>query len=317
MIFRFIAALVFALALSVSSRAETPQLNVVATTAMIADAVKEVGGDKVRVTALMGEGVDPHSYRLNRTDIAALLEADMVFWNGLYLEAQMEEFLLQLATRKPVVALAEAVPVEARIKHADYDGRFDPHVWMSPKLWGHVVKATEKALSAQDPQNAEVYRANAARYIAQLEDLAAYGVRVLSTVPETSRVLVTAHDAFGYFGAAFGFEVHGVQGISTESEAGLQHVESLVDLIVTRKVEAVFFESSVSERNVKALVEGAEARGATVRIGAELYSDAMGAPGTYTGTYLGMIDHNLTEIANALGGNAPKEGWQGKLRAVN
>ena len=289
------------------------RLSVVATTGMIADAAAEVGGNIVEVQALMGPGVDPHAYRQTRTDITALANADLVLWNGLYLEAQMEEFLLDLGTDRPVVAVAEAVPENLLIGSEDYEGRYDPHLWMNPNLWSRVVVTIRDALTEVHPEGAETFAANADAYLAQLTELARYTTEVLSTVPVESRVVLSAHDAFNYFGNAYGYEVLGIQGISTESEAGLQRIAELVDLLVDRNITAVFVETSVADRNVRALIEGAAAEGHEVIIGGELYSDAMGEPGTYPGTYVGMIDHNATTIANALGGQAPARGMQGML----
>jgi manganese/zinc/iron transport system substrate-binding protein len=289
------------------------KLEVVATTGMIADAAREVGGDLVEVRALMGPGIDPHAYRQTRTDIVAAANADIVLWHGLYLEAQMEDFLRELGESRPVVAVAEALPRNLLIAHDDYEDRFDPHVWMNPSLWSRVVLEIRDALIDVRPEAESAFRANAEAHLEELADLAQYTTRVLSTVPAESRVLVTAHDAFNYFGSAYGFEVAGIQGISTESEAGLQRISDLVDLLVDRKVRAVFVESSVSDRNIRALVEGAAARGHEVVIGGELFSDAMGEAGTYEGTYIGMIDHNATTIAGALGGEVPERGMQGLL----
>ena len=308
------AAVAGAVAAAAPVQAQEP-LSVVATTGMVADAARAVGGDLVEVRALMGPGVDPHAYRQTRTDILALTQADLVLWNGLYLEAQLEEFLLELGERQKVVAVAEAVPDELRVGHDDYADRFDPHVWMDPDLWAHVVGAVADALALTHPEGEETFRANEAAHLAEIARLSAYSDEVLGTIPERARVLLTAHDAFNYFGAAYGFEVVGIQGISTESEAGLNRIAELVDLLVERGIGAVFVESSVSDRNIRALAEGAAARGHEVRIGGELYSDAMGEPGTYEGTYIGMIDHNVTTIAAALGGQVPERGMDGRLTA--
>jgi len=307
-----LAAAAVALVLAQPARAEAP-VTVVATTGMIADAARAVGGDLVEVQALMGPGVDPHAYRQTRTDILAMTRADLVLWHGLYLEAQMEEFLTDLAARQSVVAVGETVPEGKRVAHDDYAGRFDPHVWMDPDLWAYVVGGVTEALVHVHPEGATIFRANAAAHLADLERLSAYSDEMLGAVPEAARVLVTAHDAFNYFGNAYGFEVVGIQGISTESEAGLNRIGELVDLLVDRQVGAVFVESSVSDRNIRALIEGAAARGHSVTIGGELYSDAMGEPGTYEGTYLGMIDHNVTVIAGALGAQVPDRGMDGRL----
>ena len=288
-------------------------LSVVATTGMIADAARQVGGDLVEVRGLMGPGVDPHSYRQTRSDIVAMARADVVLWHGLYLEAQMEEFLRDLGEKGTVTAVADAMPRELLLAHDDYDDKFDPHVWMVPDLWVHVVGNVRDALSAAMPEGAETFAANASAHLEDINALSAYAKETLETVPAESRVLVTAHDAFNYFGEAYDFEVMGIQGISTESEAGLRRIADLVDVLVSRKIAAVFVESSVSDRNIRALIEGAASRGHEVVIGGELFSDAMGEPGGYTGTYLGMIDHNVTTIAGALGGQVSATGMNGLL----
>jgi len=263
----------------------------------------------------MGPGVDPHAFRQTRSDIAAMTATDLVLWNGLYLEAQMEDFLESLGESRPVIAVAETLPRDALLADEEYDGRFDPHVWMDPTKWSQVVVAVRDALIEVAPQSADAFRANADTYLEELGALAGYSERVLASVPEESRVLLTAHDAFGYFGDAYGYEVIGIQGLSTESEAGLARIGELVDLLVEREIGAVFVESSVSDRNIRALIEGAASRGHEVTVGGELFSDAMGEPDTYEGTYIGMIDHNVTTIARALGGEAPPRGMQNRLAA--
>lgn len=289
------------------------RLNVVATVSMVGDAVRQIGGERVKVKTLMGEGVDPHLYRQTQADIAAMVRADLVFWNGLYLEAQLEEFLVRLAERQPVEELGLWIPEEKRIESPIYPGRYDPHVWMDPEIWRHVVVGVRETLSELDPDGAEVYAANAERYLARLEHLDDYAAETLASVPEDKRVLVTAHDAFSYFGRAYDFDVLGIQGMSTESEAGLQRIDEIVTLLVERDIGAIFVESSVSERNIRALIEGAAARGHEVVIGGKLYSDAMGPAGTYRGTYIGMIDANVTTVSRALGGDAPSGGMAGEL----
>jgi manganese/zinc/iron transport system substrate-binding protein len=289
------------------------RLSVVATTGMIADAARAVGGDLVEVRALMGPGVDPHAYRQTRSDISAMLGADLVLWHGLALEAQMERFLADLARRRPVVAIAESLPRNLLL--LANEERPDPHVWMDPALWAEAVGAVQAALAMELPDHAQTLADAADAHLAEIARVAAYARETLATVPEGARVLVTAHDAFGYFGRAYGFEVVGIQGISTESEAGLNRIGALVETLVSRRIGAVFVESSVSDRNVRALIEGAAAQGHTVRIGGELFSDAMGPPGTYEGTWIGMIDHNVTTIAGALGGRVPARGMDGRLSA--
>lgn len=308
----FLALVAGAFLLAPVARADAP-LRIVATTGMIADAARQVGGDLVDVTALMGPGVDPHSYRQTRSDIVALTRADLVLWHGLYLEAQLEGLMLRLSKTKPVVAVAETLPRDILRVHPKYDGRFDPHVWMVPAMWMLVIDRIEAVLTDARPDVADRLAANAAAHKAEIAQLQAYAEHVLATVPENARVLLTAHDAFGYFGRDFGFDVVGIQGISTESEAGLSRIRDLVDLLVTRDVRAVFVETSVSDRNLRAVIEGAAARGHKVVIGGELFSDAMGPDGSYEGTFIGMLDHNITTITRALGGDAPARGMAGKL----
>ncbi|TYO89624.1 metal ABC transporter solute-binding protein, Zn/Mn family [Oceanicella actignis] len=287
---------------------------VVCTTSMLGDMMRNLAGGRAEVRALMGPGIDPHSYRQTRSDVALMLRADLMVWHGLWLEAQMDDFLRELARRKPAAALAESLPRALLRPHDSYPDRWDPHVWMDPALWARLLTPAAALLARIDPEGADAFAAAAERHGAEMAALDAYARETLATVPPERRVLITAHDAFGYFGRAYGFEVMGVQGMSTESEAGLQRIRQLVDVLVSRRVGAVFVESSVSERNLRALIEGAAARGHEVRVGAELYSDAMGPEGSYEGTYLGMIDHNVTAIARALGGRAPARGMRGLLR---
>lgn len=214
---------------------------------------------------------------------------------------------------RSVVAVTAQLEASDLLSPEGFEGQSDPHVWMNPELWTAAVEVIRDTLIERDPDHSAVYRERAEAYRAQLASLESYAERVLATVPAEQRVLITAHDAFNYFGHRFGFEVVGIQGISTQSEAGLRDIERLVDLIVDRKIGAVFVESTVSDRHVRALIGGAQARGHTVVIGGQLFSDAMGNAGTYEGTYIGMIDHNVTTIARALGGTAPEAGFTGQL----
>ena len=298
-----------------SMLAAPAKLQVTATTGMIADAARQIGGRYAQVIGLMGPGVDPHAYRQTRTDILALARADLVLWHGLYLEAQMEGFFRDFAEDRFVLAVGETIPRKLLIAHDVYQDKADPHIWMDPDRWAYVVRAIRDAMINREPDFAVPLTANAGRHLIDIAALSTYAKEALATVPAEQRVLVTAHDAFNYFGDAYGFEVVGIQGISTESEAGLNRVAELVDLLVSRKVRAVFVESSVSDRNIRALIEGAAAKGHAVAIGGELFSDAMGEPDTYEGTYIGMIDHNVTTITRALGGEAPARGMNGRLRA--
>ncbi|WP_299899470.1 zinc ABC transporter substrate-binding protein [uncultured Ruegeria sp.] len=310
----FLAVLALAVSLPVTAWADAP-LKVVATTGMIADAARQVGGDQVDVRGLMGPGVDPHAYRQTRSDIVAMTRADLILWHGLYLEAQMEDFFHDLDRKRTVVAVAEGMDKSKLRAHDDYADKYDPHVWMTPELWRDVVLEVQAALTEVRPEAAEVFAANAQAHLADIDRLTAYADKALASVPDNNKVLVTAHDAFGYFGESFGFEVLGIQGISTQSEAGLNRIGELVDLLVDRTITAVFVESSVSDRSIRALIEGAAAKGHEVHVGGELFSDAMGEEGTYEGTYVGMLDHNITVIASALGGDVPDRGMDGKLSA--
>lgn len=308
-----------ALALGTPVWAEGP-LTVVATTGMIADTALRVGGELVSVTPLMGPGIDPHSYRQTRSDIVAMTRADLVLWHGLFLEAQMQPFFERLANRQPVVAVTDQLEADARsgatsdlMASEDYADAFDPHIWMDPKLWTHVSNRIALAMAELRPDTQQTLLANAAAFNNEILALDTFARAALSQIPTERRVLVTAHDAFSYFGAAYDIDVLGVQGISTESEAGLHRIRELVDILVDRQIDAVFVESSVSDRNMRALIEGAAAKGHTVRLGGELFSDAMGPLGTYEGTYVGMMDHNITTIARALGADVPPTGYNGRL----
>ena len=289
-------------------------LKVVVTTGMIGDIVRNVAGDRARVTQLMGAGVDPHLYKATRSDVAAMLNADLTFYNGLLLEGKMTDAFVRVATSgRPVFAVTELIDESYLLEPDGAEGHYDPHVWMDPRAWTKAVEVVRDKLAERDPSAVATYRDNAKRYLDEIARLDAYAEQVLTSIPAERRVLVTAHDAFNYFGRRYAFEVLGIQGISTESEASLKKIEELVDTIVTRRIPAVFVESTIPDRSVRALVAGAGARGHEVTIGGELFSDAMGAPGTYEGTYIGMIDHNVTTIAKALGGNTPERGLNGRL----
>lgn len=297
-------------ALAQGQRAAPPRI--VATTAMIGDLVREIGGDRVRAETLLGEGVDPHTYKPTRADIARLSAADAVLYNGLLLEGQMTDVFVRLARGgKPVFAVTELLAADHLL--TEDDGKDDPHVWMDVTLWAKAAERIRDVLAGLRQADAATFRRNHADLARRLDALDAYVRQVIGSIPENARVLVTAHDAFGYFARRYGIEVQGIQGLSTEAEAGVRRMQELVELIVARRVPAVFVETSVNDRNVRALIEGAAARGHRVAIGGALFSDAMGAPGTYEGTYIGMMDHNATVIARALGGTAPAKGMQGRL----
>lgn len=288
---------------------------VAATTGMVADIVRNVAGNRASVEQIIGAGVDPHQYTPARGDIAILARSDVIFYSGLMLEGRMSDVLVKISRSRPVYAVTELIPEDYVL--AKSSGHPDPHVWMDVQGWSLAAQAVGESLAEFDPLHAAEYRQQAKEYRERLEALDAYAAKVLATIPKDQRAMITAHDAFQYMGRAYGLEVLGIQGISTESEAGLKRINELVDLIVERDVPAIFVETSVSDKNVRALIEGAASRGHRVVIGGELFSDAMGEAGTYEGTYIGMIDHNATTIARALGGEAPAGGMQGKLAAAS
>jgi manganese/zinc/iron transport system substrate-binding protein len=291
-------------------------LAVLATTGMIGDLVREIGGDLVRVEVLMGEGVDPHLYRATRDDMARMLRADAIFYNGLLLEGKMSDAFTRVARAgKPVFAVTELLPEDQLIEPAGADGLFDPHVWMDPRAWALAAELIAGRLAELDPANADRFRRNLGTLRARMAALDDYAERAIASIPERQRLLVTAHDAFSYFARRYRIEVLGIQGLSTESEAGVRRLQDLVTMLVERRIPAVFVETSVSDRNVLALIEGAGAAGHRMTVGGELFSDAMGKPGSYEGTYIGMIDHNVTAVVRALGGDAPERGFQGRLGA--
>jgi manganese/zinc/iron transport system substrate-binding protein len=273
-------------------------IRIVATTGMVADLVERVGGRHVAVTALMGEGVDPHLYKASSGDVARLNQADMVVYSGLHLEGRMGDVLGRLARRKPAFAVADGLPRERLVQVGP--NQFDPHVWFDVGLWAECLSQVETELVGFDPTHAADYRAQAAAYREELAGLDAWCRDQIARISAERRVLVTAHDAFHYFGRAYDIEVKAIQGISTQAEAGVSQINGLVEFISERKIKAVFVETSVSERNIRALVEGCEDRGHRVDIGGQLFSDAMGKPGTQEGTYAGMVRHNVETIRRAL-----------------
>ncbi len=292
---------------------EENRTQAIATVGMVADIVRNVGGEHVSVEQLMGAGVDPHLYKATRDDVDAIMRGEIVFYSGLMLEGKMSDTLVRVGRDKPVFAVTELIEPEFLLTPEDSGGHDDPHVWMDVSAWSKCVDVVANALVEFDASHADDYRANAAAYQAQLAQLHEYGKKCIGTIPEGKRVLVTSHDAFNYFGRAYGLEVMGVQGISTESEAGIKRINELIDLLVSQDVGAVFVESSVPRKSIESLIEGAASREHTVEIGGELFSDAMGPAGSYEGTYIGMLDHNITIVTRALGGDAPVDGMQGKL----
>jgi manganese/zinc/iron transport system substrate-binding protein len=284
------------------------KIRVVTTVGMVSDVVRNVGGDRVEVRALMGPGIDPHQYKASEGDVLRLGTADIVFYSGLHLEAKVGDVLERMGDRIRTKAVTDNIDRALLLKPDEFEGQYDPHVWFDVSLWAHTVDAVRDALIELDPGSADYYRANADRYRAELEELHEYVLQQAARIPEDQRVLVTAHDAFNYFGRAYGFEVRGLQGISTAAEAGTSDVRSLADFLAQRQIRAIFVESSVPVRNVEAVQAAVRSRGWDIAIGGELFSDAMGSEGTPEGTYIGMVRHNIDTVTRALLGEQANVG---------
>lgn len=293
-------AIVLSVLLAAGEGAFAGELTIVATTNIVGDVVRQVVGDAATVVTLMGPGVDPHLYNPTHGDMRRLSQADVIFYNGLHLEGKMIDILVRMARSIPTYAVTEYMGPDDLLEPESFAGLYDPHVWMDVRLWTKAVERVRDALAEVDPQRADLYRRRAESYIAELEQLHRWVQEQVSTIPPQRRVLVTAHDAFNYFGRAYEVEVMGLQGISTDTEVGLADISRMVTLLVERRIPAVFVETSVSTRGIEAVIEGAAARGHRIRLGGELYSDALGAPDTPQGTYVGMIRHNVATLVEAL-----------------
>ena len=282
---------------------DNSRLRVVCTTGQVGDLVAQVGGDRVQVETLMGDGVDPHLYRATPGDLRRLNRAQAIFYNGLHLEGRLADVLERLSEKQPVFAVTHGVEVNSptRLRSApEFAGTYDPHVWFDVELWSQCASYVAACLAEIDPEHEAEYERNAGSYRQELLTLDEEVRSEISSIPPARRVLVTAHDAFGYFGQAYDIEVHGLQGISTVDEADLQSINALVDLLVTRGVKAIFVESSVPPKNIESLRQGCSARGHKIEVGGELYSDAMGSAATPEGTYVGMVRYNVRTIVEAL-----------------
>lgn len=276
----------------------TKKLYVVATTGMIADAAANIVGDSAVVEGLMGPGVDPHLYKATRSDLSKLREADIILYNGIHLEGKMGEVLEKLSTQKPVFAVADGIDQQRLIVLEE--NVYDPHIWFDVSLWNEAVAYMGEKLAEVDTTNASYYQSNTEAYTQELADLHQWTSTQIESIPQQSRVLITAHDAFNYFGQAYNIEVRGLQGISTISEFGLKDISVLVDFITERGIKAVFVESSVPTKSLESVVSGAKERGHEVSIGGTLYSDALGEKGTDAGTYVGTVRANVNTIVTSL-----------------
>ena len=276
-------------------------VKVVATTTVVADLVGRIGGGDVALEALMGPGVDPHLYKPSAGDVWRLSAARAVFYNGLHLEGKMGEVFAEMSRRGvTTVAVADCIPESELIRSEGFAGVHDPHVWFDVSLWRHAAECARDALADLDPDHAAAYRSRADAYLAELAALDSWVRERAAALPEERRVLVTAHDAFTYFGRAYGFEVRGLVGVSTAAEAATADVQQLAQLIAERRIPAIFVESSVSPRSIRALREAVAARGFEVAIGGSLYSDALGDPAGPAATYAGMVRSNIETITSAL-----------------
>lgn len=280
---------------------ESGKINIVATTTIIGDAVKEIGGDKINLEVLMGPGIDPHLYKASAGDMNKMYNGDLIIYNGLHLEGKMSDVLEQMEKfSKNTYAAADILDSSKLIESEDFEGSYDPHIWFDVQLWIEIVKGIEEKIIELDPENQAYYRENAQNYLKKLEELHNYAKSRVEELPKEKRVLITAHDAFNYFGLAYGFEVKGLQGLSTATEAGTADVRNLAEFIADKEISAIFIESSVPAKNMEALKNAVDSRGFTVEIGGELFSDSLGNPGTEEGTYIGTVKHNIDTIVEGL-----------------
>jgi len=283
-----------------NSNSFSQKIVVTTTTNVITDLVENIGGDNVSVSGLMGPGVDPHLYRPSASDVKLLQNADIIFYNGLDLEGKMGDIFVKIGKEgTSVLAVSENIPSESLLT-LENDGNFDPHIWWDVKLWAEAAKVVATGLKEYDPENSDKYEKNLSEYLNQLEILDSNNLIKINSIPQEQRVLVTAHDAFQYFGHTYGFEELSIQGWSTDSEAGIREIQNLADEISKRKIKALFVETSISPATIEALEAAIQDKGHDIVIGGELFSDAIGEKGTPEGTYVGAFTHNIDTIVKAL-----------------
>ncbi len=282
------------------NKAENKSIKVVCTTGMLGDALKNILKDNAEVISLMGPGVDPHLYKATQGDLKALTAADIIVYNGLHLEGKMGEIFEKLKKTKIVIAAGEGIPATDLIQSSEFQGNYDPHLWFDVSLWSKAISYITKELNKSSLFDSTSLNNNLNHYKIQLDSLNKATYKQIASIDEQQRVLITAHDAFSYFGRAYDIEVKGLQGISTLSEYGLKDISEMVNYINTNKIKAVFVESSVSDRSLNAVLEGCKSSGHLIKIGGTLYSDAMGAEGSPEGNYIGMVDYNVKTIVDAL-----------------
>jgi manganese/zinc/iron transport system substrate-binding protein len=300
---RFVLIIVISLVIASckSDKTSNGKLNVVTTTSMITDLVKNIGGDLINIQGLMGSGIDPHLYKASEGDVSKLSNADLIFYNGLHLEGKLVEVFEKMGSQNiKTVPIAEIIDESTLIGSDYFQSNYDPHIWFDVDYWKQATQYVAQKLGEAVPEHKATFESNGQKYIAELEVLKAKLITTIETLPKEKRILVTAHDAFNYFGKAFGFEVLGLQGLSTATEAGVQDVQNLAAFIIKNNVKAIFVESSVPKRTIEALQAAVKSKDHDVEIGGTLFSDALGNAGTTEGTYIGMFTFNVNTIVNAL-----------------
>ncbi|NNC95740.1 MAG: zinc ABC transporter solute-binding protein [Chitinophagales bacterium] len=296
----FSVAVLFVGCKSVDKASQSDKLYIVTTTGMIADGIRNICGDAAEVVPLMGSGIDPHYYKATQSDLEKLRKADIIFYNGLLLEGKMTAIFEKLAKTKAVFAVSNNLSKDQIRQDPQNPGVSDPHIWFDVSLWSSCMSYAANLLVEKDPANEAIYKANAEQYLGDLKELHVRTKNKISEIPDSQRVLITTHDAFGYFGRAYDMEVHGLQGISTVSDIGLADIKEMTEMIISRNIKAVFVESSVSDRDINAVISGCKEKGHQLKLGGVLYADAMGEDGTVEGTYIGMVNSNVDKIVNAL-----------------
>lgn len=284
-----------------TKKEENGKLKVVTTTSLLTDLLQQIGGGAIQVEGLMGSGVDPHLYKASEGDVNKLYTADIVFYSGLHLEGKLVDIFEKMERQhKKTVALAEILDKDDLLSSEYFASNYDPHIWFNIQFWKKIAQYATEKLQEADPKNAELFAANNKQYLQKLDALEKEIRETIETLPPEKRILVTAHDAFSYFGKAYGFQVLGLQGISTATEAGVQDVQRLSEFIIRNKVKSIFIETSVPRRTIEALQASVASKGHEISIGGSLYSDALGTKGTVDGTYIGMFRHNVNTIVGAL-----------------
>lgn len=278
----------------------TNKLYVVCTTNIIADAITNIAQEHINLEMLMGPGVDPHLYKPIEQDITKIAQADIIFYNGLHLEARMADLFNSMHKDKVTIAVCANIPDKKLIRSSEHEQYFDPHVWFDPALWIYAVETITSTLQKHVPQHAQIYEQNKKDYLKKITSMYQQTKHLMKSIPKKQRVLITGHDAFEYFARAYDCQVMSLQGISTASEAGTKDIQDLSNFIFTHKIPAIFIETSIPPRNIQAVQQNVKARGFDVRIGQELFSDALGSQGTDEGSYIGMMNYNISTIVQDL-----------------